>query len=157
MHFVWDAKKAAANLKKHGVSFEEASTVFLDTLSQTGADPEHSVGEQRWLTFGVSRQAVFSSSHTRMKEKRSESSVPAGAPALNVNFMKKTNSKDALRSSYKRSDFPGGLVRGKYAARAGASSNIVVLDEKVAAAFPNSAAVNDALNALLRVAKRAHS
>lgn len=70
--------------------------------------------------------------------------------------MKKASPKDTLRSSYKRSDFPGGLVRGKYAARAAASSNIVVLEPEVAAAFPNSAAVNDALHALLRVAKRAH-
>jgi len=42
MKFSWDPKKAAANLKKHGVSFEEASTVFHDTLSVTGSDPDHS-------------------------------------------------------------------------------------------------------------------
>lgn len=59
MYFVWDPNKAAANLKKHGVSFEEASTVFLDTLSQTGADPDHSAGEERWLTFGVSKAGRF--------------------------------------------------------------------------------------------------
>jgi uncharacterized protein len=54
MQIVWDAKKAAANRKKHGVSFEEASTVFADTLSLTGADPDHSIGERRWITFGES-------------------------------------------------------------------------------------------------------
>ena len=54
MRFEWDDRKAAANLKKHGVSFEEASTVFQDPLSATGADPDHSLGEQRWVTFGVS-------------------------------------------------------------------------------------------------------
>jgi len=59
MNFVWDPKKAASNLKKHGVSFEEASTVFLDLLSITGADPDHSEGEARWLTFGVSTQNNF--------------------------------------------------------------------------------------------------
>jgi uncharacterized protein len=43
-----------ANLRKHGVSFEEASTVFYDELAATGADPDHSVGEARFVTFGMS-------------------------------------------------------------------------------------------------------
>ena len=59
MNFIWGEKKAAANSKKHGVSFEEAGTVFLDVLSITGADPDHSQSEQRWLTFGVSTQSRF--------------------------------------------------------------------------------------------------
>ena len=62
--------------------------------------------------------------------------------------------KDTLRSEYNRSDFPGGLVRGKYAKAAAASSNIAVLEPELAAAFPNSAAVNDALRAILQVAKQ---
>jgi hypothetical protein len=65
MNFVWDPAKAASNLIKHGVSFEEASTVFLDTFSATGADPDHSEGEERWLTFGISAQGNFLAvSHT---------------------------------------------------------------------------------------------
>lgn len=68
--------------------------------------------------------------------------------------MKKAKSqKDTLRSEYKRSDFPGGFVRGKYAARAAAASNIAVLDPEVATAFPNSAAVNHALRTILQAAK----
>ena len=54
MQFEWDADKAAANLLAHGVSFEEASTVFFDPLSATGVDPDHSVGEARFITFGIS-------------------------------------------------------------------------------------------------------
>ena len=54
MRFVWDSAKAAANLKKHSVSFEEASTALFDPLAATGADPDQSVGESRWITFGVS-------------------------------------------------------------------------------------------------------
>ncbi len=54
MRFEWDLAKAAENLAKHGVSFEEASTVFRDTLSATGTDPDHSVGEERYVIFGVS-------------------------------------------------------------------------------------------------------
>ena len=54
MQFEWDTAKAAKNPAKHGVSFEEAATVFRDTLSATGANPDHSVGEERFITFGVS-------------------------------------------------------------------------------------------------------
>lgn len=54
MKFEWEAHKAAANLRKHKVSFEEAATVFEDDLSLTGRDPDHSVGEHRFVTFGLS-------------------------------------------------------------------------------------------------------
>ena len=54
MRFEWDPGKAAENLDKHGVSFEEAATVFRDVLSATGADPDHSFDEERFVTFGIS-------------------------------------------------------------------------------------------------------
>lgn len=56
MQFEWDSAKARNNLRKHGVSFEEASTVFYDTLASTGADPDHSFGEDRFVTFGMLSQ-----------------------------------------------------------------------------------------------------
>jgi len=67
--------------------------------------------------------------------------------------MKKTKPKatDELRSEYKRSDF-GNLVRGQYAARVAAETNVVVLEPEVAAAFPNDSAVNEALRGLLDLA-----
>ena len=61
--------------------------------------------------------------------------------------------KDELRPEYKRSDFPGPLVRGKYADRLRESSNIVVLEPEVAVAFPNDEAVNAALLSLIKLAK----
>jgi uncharacterized protein len=65
MQIIWDARKAAANKKKHGVSFEEAATVFADPLSLTGADPDHSVGEHRWISFGQSvRGRLLAVAHT---------------------------------------------------------------------------------------------
>ena len=65
MRFDWDPRKAAANLRKHSVSFEEASTVFADDYSLTGADPDHSVGEQRFITFGISQSGrLLVVSHT---------------------------------------------------------------------------------------------
>jgi uncharacterized DUF497 family protein len=54
LKFEWDEVKAAANLAKHGVSFEEAATVFGDQLALTFDDPDHSSGEHRFITFGVS-------------------------------------------------------------------------------------------------------
>ena len=53
--FEWDRRKAAANLQKHGVSCEEASSVVGDPLSVTVADPDHSVREMRFVTVGRSR------------------------------------------------------------------------------------------------------
>ena len=54
MEFEWDPKKARTNLRKHGVSFEEASTVFKDVLAVIYEDPDHSVRERRYLTIGTS-------------------------------------------------------------------------------------------------------
>jgi biotin-(acetyl-CoA carboxylase) ligase len=66
---------------------------------------------------------------------------------------KKTNCNgtDELRSEYKRSDF-GKIVRGKYAARIGAGTNVVVPEPEIAKAFPNEKAVNEALRGLLDAA-----
>ncbi|MBD2314367.1 BrnT family toxin [Desertifilum sp. FACHB-1129] len=54
MEFEWNLEKAELNLKKHGVSFQEASTVFNDPLSVTFPDPDHSMGERRYIIIGVS-------------------------------------------------------------------------------------------------------
>jgi hypothetical protein len=54
MEFEADPLKATQNFKKHKVSFEEAASVFGDSMAYTFADPDHSVGEARWLTFGMS-------------------------------------------------------------------------------------------------------
>ena len=52
--FDWDTRKAQRNLRKHSIDFNEASTVFVDTLSITIPDPDHSEDEERWLTMGLS-------------------------------------------------------------------------------------------------------
>lgn len=56
LSFEWDDRKARANLAKHGISFEEASTVFADPLSLTIPDPAHSQVERRQIILGTSRQ-----------------------------------------------------------------------------------------------------
>ena len=55
MQFEWDPQKADNNLKKHGVSFQEAASVFGDVLSITYYDPDHSAREHRFITVGMSR------------------------------------------------------------------------------------------------------
>jgi hypothetical protein len=63
--------------------------------------------------------------------------------------------RNGLRAEYRRSDFPGPLVRGKYAKRLREASNVVVLKPEVAEAFPNESAVNSALLSLIKLARRA--
>jgi uncharacterized DUF497 family protein len=53
-YFEWDDKKAAANLKKHGISFEEAKSVFRDERAKLINDPDHSEGEDRFVLLGLS-------------------------------------------------------------------------------------------------------
>jgi uncharacterized protein len=56
LKFEWDTAKASSNLRKHGVSFEEAATVFGDPLAISFADPDHSNDEARLITIGQSNQ-----------------------------------------------------------------------------------------------------
>ena len=59
LKFEWDAPKSIANVRKHGVSFEEAATVFGDPLALTFADPDHSIREARFVTIGQSHQDLL--------------------------------------------------------------------------------------------------
>jgi uncharacterized DUF497 family protein len=59
MEFEWVSKKAVANIRKHDVTFQEAATVFGDPLAVTFEDPDHSVNENRQITFGLSLQKRF--------------------------------------------------------------------------------------------------
>ena len=69
MHFEWDAGKAAANLRKHGVSFEEAATAMRDDFAATVRDPDHSANEARFITFGLSSAGrLLLVSHTEREE-----------------------------------------------------------------------------------------
>jgi uncharacterized DUF497 family protein len=65
----WDRKKAFANRRKHGIEFHEAATVMTDPLATTFPDPDHSQGEQRFLTIGMSsRGRLLVVSHTEGRE-----------------------------------------------------------------------------------------
>lgn len=55
LDFEWGESKAATNLKKHGISFDEAASVFADPMAYSVSDPDHSEDESRYLTFGKSQ------------------------------------------------------------------------------------------------------
>jgi uncharacterized DUF497 family protein len=70
LQFEWNPKKAKTNLRKHGVSFDEAVTVFYDPLSATFDDTEHSLGEPRFITIGYSSKSrLLVVSHTERRKK----------------------------------------------------------------------------------------
>jgi uncharacterized protein len=56
LRFLWDSRKAASNQRRHGIGFQEATTVFHDSLSVTIPDPDHSVDEERFLLLGLSNR-----------------------------------------------------------------------------------------------------
>ena len=70
MDFEWDSAKAAANVSKHDVSFEEAVSALSDDLAATALDLEHSIAEFRFITFGVSAHGrLLAVSHTERVNK----------------------------------------------------------------------------------------
>ena len=70
MEFEWDSRKAAANYRKHDISFQEAATIFGDPLAITFEDPDHSMDEKRYITFGFSQQKrLLVVSHTHRRER----------------------------------------------------------------------------------------
>jgi uncharacterized protein len=69
IRFEWDPAKAARNLRKHGVGFDEASTAFGDALASTFVDAAHSLGEERLVTLGMSSaHRLLAVMHTEIEE-----------------------------------------------------------------------------------------
>ena len=155
MRFEWDRDKAASNLKKHGVSFDEAVTVFFDPLSATFSDPDHSLGERRLITVGYSfRGRLIVVCHTERRGSVRLSLVHAAPRSARGSVMKVQSpaEKDKMRPEYEF-DYST-AVRGKYYRRLlKQGANVVVLEPDVARAFRSSAAVNEALRSLLKISE----
>lgn len=153
MKFEWDSRKSKRNLRKHRVSFEEATTAFRDPLSMTAPDLTHSSAEYRFVTFGLSSTGkLLTISHTLSEENLFDSSPLDELQSKRERSMKKAKNSeldDWGKANYKRADL-GELVRGKYAKLVRESTNVVMLDPQVAKAFPNDEAVNSALRGLIR-------
>jgi uncharacterized DUF497 family protein len=152
MEFEWDADKSARNLTAHGVSFAEAATVFGDPLAITFGDPDHSIVESRYLTFGSSVEGrLLVVSHTDRRGIARESSALVRRHAARGSFMKKdkpAGNDDEARPEYHREQLGDG-VRGKHLERYRRGTNLALLEPDVRAAYPTDESVNEALRSLL--------
>src|SRR5206468_10305324 len=153
LEFEWDAAKAERNLKEHGVSFHDATTIFRDTLSITILDPDHSDSENRFVDKAC--LIVWNCSWCRTPNARTgfESSAHDERHGRNAKIMKKqsrrkrSEDKDTMRREY---DFSGG-VRGKHAAKYAEGTNVVVLEPDVAREFRTTEQVNETLRAVSKL------
>jgi uncharacterized DUF497 family protein len=152
VEFEWDAAKARANLRKHGVSFDEATTVFGDPLARTIYDPLHSDEEHRFVIIGESHARELLVVVFTDRERKIRIISARAATGRKERIMKKTAKKSPDSDMLEEYDFSKG-ERGKYAARYAEGTNVVVLAPDVAAAFPNADAVNSALRALMKIAR----
>jgi uncharacterized DUF497 family protein len=82
LHFAWASEKAASNLRKHGVSFEEGRTIFADPDEVMLPDPDHSADEQRYISIGrASNGEVMLACYTEKDDLIRLISVRRAAPA----------------------------------------------------------------------------
>jgi uncharacterized DUF497 family protein len=143
--FEWDEEKAASNLKKHGVSFDVAALAFDDRLSVTISDPENSEGELRLLLIGMTRtRALLVVAHVEREDRIRIISARRATAKERRRYMNRDfdEIRDEMLPEY---DFSGG-VRGKYYR---GTTVMVRLENDVAAIFPTSKEVNEALRQLI--------
>jgi uncharacterized DUF497 family protein len=155
MNFEWDAAKAAANVRKHGVSFEEAVSALKDDFARHSArSGTLHVRVSIYHVWSLRSRAIACRFTYGAQRFRSNQQCPLSNSNGKENRMKKAKleANDWLRAEYKRRDLSQ-IARGKYARRMASESNIVVLDPLVSKAFPSGTAVNAALRGLLELAK----
>ncbi len=124
LSFEWDEQKAGTKLAKHGVSFDEATTIFGDPRSLTIPDPAHSQTEDRFIILGCSHRQRLLVVAIQRAVIMCASSAPGPPAGANEGTMKKASEKKdepEMRAEY---DFSHG-VRGKYARRYAQGTNVV--------------------------------
>ncbi|MBI3524724.1 MAG: BrnT family toxin [Betaproteobacteria bacterium] len=145
--FVWDDQKAASNLRKHGISFDEAVSVFADDLALTFADTDHFESEDRSRTYGISNKGrLLVVVHT---ERRYNVRIISARKATRYVAKSDQDIPELRRAQL------GVGVRGKYFRHFTQGSNVVVLQPEIQKAFPTSEAVNKALASMLAFAQEA--
>ena len=155
MIYEWDPTKATANLKRHKVSFDEATSVFTDPFALTFDDPDHSLEARRYTTIGTSskQRIVFLAHVDRAKITCGSSALGRPQPQRPMPTKNlASRGVDELRPEYDLAALKG-RVQGKYYARATAGTTMVLLEPDVAEAFSDGASVNQALRSYLRTAR----
>ena len=154
MDFDWDPDKAKSNLRKHGISFQEAMTIFGDELSASVYDWKHSDAEDRYLTMGTSVEGnLLIVAHTYrgqiIRIVSAKKSPGANERIMKMEISDQEPHDDDLEPEY---DFRsmGKVERGKFAKQYHERLRVIRLAEDVAPAFADEAAVNDALRKYLR-------
>lgn len=152
MEFEWDPHKAASNLLRHGVAFEEALSVFADPLARVHGDPAHSEGEGREIIVGHSnRNRLLLEYSLSSAANRSESLARGAQRIKNDMTTKKTSlkrSSDEMQAEY-RFDYKTSRPN-RFASRMKGNTVAVVLDPDVASVFTTSASVNRTLRSAIK-------
>lgn len=156
MKFEWRLEKAVSNLEKHHVSFEDAATVFGDPLGRMLADPDHSLGEVRYILLGRSRRQRLLAV---MFVQRGEviRIIVRGRPlvARGKTMKKRSTRIDPVDHAEILPEYDFSRASpNKYASRYAAGSAVVVLEPDVAAAFPTAREANEALRALAGIIRK---
>lgn len=147
--FRWDRRKAAANARKHGVTFEEAATAFADPRSLMIPDPARSTNGERFPLLGVSaRPRLLVAAHIEGMGTRSGSSAPA--PRRGRNIVPTWTSHPSTKTPMRREDDFSKGVRGKYPKWLRPGSTVIILEPDLAEVFGDSKQVNQTLRALLK-------
>ena len=143
--------------RKHGVSFEEAVTVFQNSLAKVHADPDHSASERREILIGHSREGRSCLWRSPTAGVEFALSAPGRLPGASVEPMRRASrtrrtAPDDLRPEY-HFDYSKARLN-PYAARVRRRAVAVVLDPDVAAVFPTSEAVNKLLRSVVAAVPR---
>jgi uncharacterized DUF497 family protein len=150
----WDLPKAAKNLRRHQVSFDEAATLFEDPVFITAIDEEHSLDDERYITSVCQNAADCWSSRISIVRAAYALSAPVARRGKRRIFMRKPINPDdyELRDEY---DFSKTIIlpKGRYAPHRRAGKNVVVLAPDVEQAFPTDESVNAALRLVMQIAK----
>ena len=154
MRFEWDPQKAAINLRKHGISFDEAASVLDDPMLITAVTTNILAMSNVLSPLACPDKASCLLLLTRIAQDASESSAHARPRGKRNDSMQKQNDPNdyELRNEY---DFTKMTIvpRGRFAPERRAGKNMVLLAPDVREAFPTDEAVNDALRLVLEIAK----
>jgi uncharacterized DUF497 family protein len=151
--FEWDARKAASNLRRHRVSFQEAIGVFADPLARIVDDDDHAIDEHREIIIGHSTRQRCSSSHSSSARPQYESSVRERRPGMSGKTTRKASRRGARRAiNDLRREYRFDYTRARpnrFIEALKDRTTAVVLDPDVASVFESPESVNRLLRSVI--------